>query len=169
MTVQEIQILDHRHRAEIRAYAIQLTADHHRADDLLQDVRYLVLKYRDRFQAGTNFTAWVKTIVRNTFLSDYRKRQRRRDLLTHRPPHNQWASERTVHNQAESSLAIQDIMGLIDQLPHIYRRAFLLHLRGLQYKEIAGLTGIPSGTAKSRVFHARSVLRDQLRRRGFVN
>ncbi|MEM9527827.1 MAG: sigma-70 family RNA polymerase sigma factor [Bacteroidota bacterium] len=162
MTIEEYQLLGQRHSGELRAFALMLTRDEEHALDLLQEVSYLVLKRRDSFTVGTNFVAWAKTIIRNTFISDYRRQKRRRELFARDQPASLWLGDRSVDNQAESQLGEEDILAFIDRLPAIYRRSFVLHFHGNKYREIAQLTGVPIGTAKSRVFMARAQLRKWL-------
>ncbi|MEL7163450.1 MAG: RNA polymerase sigma factor [Bacteroidota bacterium] len=162
MSIEEVKQLGQQHRSEFRALALTLTRDEERAKDLLQDAIYQILKHKDSFRPGTNFVAWVKTIIRNTFLSGYRRQQRRRTLVERDQPTGQWLGERTVDNSAESALGTEEIMDLIEQLPARYRQAFLLHYQGIKYREIALRTGVPIGTAKSRVHTARVQLRQWL-------
>ena len=147
------------HYPEFRAFALHLTRDEERARDLLQDTIYLVLKNWRTFQEGSNFRAWVKTILRNVFLSGYRRVQRRADLINRDQPQSDWFGDAVAKNPVEGQLGADEIMGLIERLPNVNRRAFLLHYRGYRYHEIARMTGAPVGTAKSRVHSARVQLR----------
>jgi len=169
LTTTELQLLGQRHLPEFRAFALRLTADRDRAEDLIQDTLYLALKYRTSFQIGSNFRAWIKTIIRNTFISDYRRTKRRRDLLREERISGGYFSDRIIQNPAESNLGAEEIMKLIEEMPKIYRRAFLLFFQGMKYQEIAKLTGVPVGTAKSRVFTARKSLKALLIERGITN
>jgi len=56
------------------------------------------------------------------------------------------------------------IMARVEALPPNFRRAFLLHYNGMKYKDIATITNVPVGTAKSRVWTARNMLRDRIKR-----
>jgi hypothetical protein len=60
----------------LRAFAISLTRDRDYADDLVQDTILRAWKNIDRFEVGTNLNAWLFTILRNAFLSQYRKTRR---------------------------------------------------------------------------------------------
>ena len=60
-------------RDKLHYYALSLTADSERADDLLQETMLKALTYRDKFTQNTNFKAWIYTIMKNTFINDYRK------------------------------------------------------------------------------------------------
>src|SRR3954451_18346524 len=65
----------------LRAYALSLTRDGIRADDLVQETMLKGWRRRESYQAGTNLTAWLTTIMRNTFYSAYRKRARETEDL----------------------------------------------------------------------------------------
>ncbi|MEO0733242.1 MAG: RNA polymerase sigma factor [Bacteroidota bacterium] len=164
MTPQEIQQISHRFYPEFRPYALTLTRDEDRAADLLQEAIYLVLKNHERFTRGTNLQAWVKTIIRNVFITGYRKGKRRQEITDEQPIDSNWANQTTELNPAESDLGAEEIMTQIEQLPEIYRRAFLLHYNGMKYKDIATITNVPIGTAKSRVWTARNLLRERVSR-----
>lgn len=163
MTPNEINRLSHRFYPEYRSFALHLTHDEESAADLLQEAIYLILKNHERFTRGTNLQAWIKTIIRNTFISSYRKQKRRQEISEeyfHQP--DDWMNKVTAANPAEGALGAEEIMTRVEALPEIYRRAFLLHYNGLKYKDIATLTNVPVGTAKSRVWTARNLLREKV-------
>src|SRR4030081_3339343 len=60
----------------LRAFAISLSGNGDRADDLVQETLLRALANIDSFQPGSNLPAWLVTLVRNLFRSDYRKRRR---------------------------------------------------------------------------------------------
>src|SRR5438874_5664087 len=60
----------------LRAFAISLSGNIDRADDLVQETLLRALANIDSFQRGTNMSAWLFTILRNLFRSEYRKRRR---------------------------------------------------------------------------------------------
>jgi len=161
---QEIQQISSRFYPEFRPYALTLTRDEDRAADLLQEAIYLVLKNHERFARGTNLQAWVKTIIRNVFITGYRKGKRRQEITDEQPIESNWANQTIDHNPAESDLGAEEIMAQIESLPEIYRRAFLLHYNGMKYKDVATITNVPIGTAKSRVWTARNLLRERIKR-----
>ena len=164
MTPDEIQYLSQRFHPDYRPFALTLTRDEDKAADLLQEAIYLVIKNHERFTKGTNLQAWIKTIIRNVFITGYRKGKRRQEITEENVPANNWANITTEENPAESMIGAEEIMAKIEDLPAIYRRSFRLHLHGIKYKDIATMTGVPVGTAKSRVWTARNMLRAKLER-----
>lgn len=164
MTPDEITYLSQRFHPDYRPFALTLTRDEDKAADLLQEAIYLVIKNHERFTQGTNLQAWIKTIIRNVFITGYRKGKRRQEISEENVPATNWANVTTQDNPAVASLGAEDIMQRIEALPAIYRRAFRLHLNGIKYKDIATMTNVPIGTAKSRVWTARNMLREKMER-----
>ena len=60
----------------LRAFAKSLAGDRDRADDLVQDTLLRAWQYRDRFEPGSNLQAWLFTMLRRLFYSEYRKHRR---------------------------------------------------------------------------------------------
>ncbi|OAV44153.1 RNA polymerase sigma factor [Lewinella sp. 4G2] len=163
MSPQEINHLSNGFYPEYRPFALTLTRDEDKAMDLLQEAIYLVLKNHERFVSGTNIQAWIKTIIRNVFITGYRKGKRRQEIVTEEVPVSNWSNRTIEDNPALAELSAEDIMNRVEALSPIYRRAFKLYNNGLKYQEIANITGVPIGTAKSRVWTARQQLRDGVR------
>ena len=159
MSPQEINTLSNGFYPEYRPFALTLTRDEDKAMDLLQEAIYLVLKNHERFVSGTNIQAWIKTIIRNVFITGYRKGKRRQEIVTEDVPVTNWANRTIEDNPVLANLSAEDIMNKVESLAPIYRRAFKLYNNGLKYQEIANITGVPIGTAKSRVWTARQQLR----------
>jgi RNA polymerase sigma factor (sigma-70 family) len=63
-------------------FALSLTKDKEQAQDLLQETLLKALTYKDKFTPDTNLKAWMHTIMRNTFINDYRKSIRTRTVVT---------------------------------------------------------------------------------------
>jgi RNA polymerase sigma-70 factor (ECF subfamily) len=144
-------------------FANQLTQNREKAKDLKQDTVLRAYRYRDKFQPGTNFRAWIGTIMRNTFINQFRKAKRRR--VVSEPVENlayAIESQNIVPNQGEANLRIQEIQEKIEFLKDKYRVPFLMHFQGYEYKEIADHFDIPIGTVKSRLFVARKQLKEML-------
>jgi RNA polymerase sigma-70 factor (ECF subfamily) len=163
MTSEEISRLSTRFHPDYRPFAMTLTRDEDKAADLLQEAIYLVIKNHERFTQGTNLQAWIKTIIRNVFITGYRKGKRRQEISEENVPATNWANQTTEMNPAMSTLGAEEINARIDSLPKIYRRAFRLHINGIKYKDIATMTNVPIGTAKSRVWTARNMLREKIK------
>jgi RNA polymerase sigma-70 factor, ECF subfamily len=135
----------------LRAYAISLCRDPDRADDLVQDALLRAWGHIDSFRAGTNLPAWLFTILRNVFLSGYRKRRRE-------VPDSEGSYAATLISQPQqnSRLQFDEFRAALGQLPFEQREALLLvGGSGFSYDQAAEICGCAVGTIKSRVNRAR--------------
>ena len=65
----------------LKSFAFNLTKNDEEAEDLLQDTAYKAIVNREKFRAGTNFKAWLFTIMKNTFINNYRRKVRRNTVM----------------------------------------------------------------------------------------
>ena len=147
----------------IERFALSLTFNSENAKDLLQDTYFKALKYRDKYTEINNFKAWVFTIMKNTFLNNYRKSVRENtsidvtgDLML---LNNQ---EESQLGSPESEIAFKEINKAIDALGGDFRVPLTMHTKGFKYKEIAENLDLKIGTVKSRIFLARQKLMETL-------
>lgn len=150
-------------RDRLFLYAYSLTLDKDKSHDLLQETCLKALTYREKFTHNTNFSAWIYTIMKNTFINDYKKRERAR--LIFRKIDND--TLQNIENQAscaspESICISSEIHKSINSLKDEQRIIFKMFLGGYKYEEIAEVTGLPLGTVKSRIFFVRKTLRMSL-------
>ncbi len=148
----------------LKSFAYGFTNNDEEANDLLQDTVLKALTYRDKFQAHTNLKAWLYTIMRNTFINNYRKAVRANTIIDQTDEQyfiNTATSVRGIESP-ESAYSHQQIVKVIDALEDEYRIPFQLYNRGYKYKEIADRLDLPIGTIKSRIFLARKKLMVQL-------
>jgi RNA polymerase sigma-70 factor, ECF subfamily len=138
----------------LRAFAISLSGQVDRADDLVQDTLLRALAHIDRFERGTNLNAWLFTILRNLFHSEYRKRRREVE-----DPDGSYAAKLRVQPDQGSRLDFEDFRGALAKLPADQREALLLvGASGFSYEEASVICGCAVGTIKSRVNRARTRL-----------
>ncbi|MEH3119280.1 MAG: sigma-70 family RNA polymerase sigma factor [Methylorubrum populi] len=138
----------------LRTFAISLTANPTRADDLVQETMVKAWANRERFTPGTNFTAWLFTILRNQFYTEVRKGRREVE-----DPDGVHADTLTAHPDQEHAVGLRLVMNLIGTLPLPQRQALLLvGAEGFTYEEAAERLGCQVGTVKSRVSRARAFL-----------
>ena len=138
----------------LRAFAISLTNNVDRADDLVQETLMRAIANIDRFQPGTNMQAWLFTILRNLFHSEYRKRRREVEDAD-----GKYAAALSVQPDQLPHLDFEDLQKALARLPHDQREALLLvSAEGFSYEEAARITGAQLGTIKSRVNRARTRL-----------
>jgi RNA polymerase sigma-70 factor (ECF subfamily) len=138
----------------LRAFAISLSGSLDRADDLVQETLARALANVDRFQPGTCLQAWLFTILRNLFHTEFRKRRREVE-----DPDGVMASRLSVMPNQTGRLEFQDLRVALAKLPADQREALLLvSAEGFSYEETAQITGAQLGTIKSRVNRARTRL-----------
>ena len=149
--------------SSLQSFAMNLTKDREDAMDLYQDTAFKALVNKDKFRAGTNFKAWLFTIMKNTFINNYRKKIRKNTLID--STDNMYfinSSQTIVKNQADSEILLEELNSLIDTLDENLKNTFRMHFKGYKYHEIAELEDIPLGTVKSRIFLARKEIKRKL-------
>jgi RNA polymerase sigma-70 factor, ECF subfamily len=135
----------------LRAFAMSLCGNPARADDLVQETLLKAWDKIDSFEQGTNFKAWLFTILRNTFLSEQRKRKR--EIAD---SDGQFVSRLAVHPEQFGHMDMCDFLAALQQLPRDQREALLLiGAEGFSYEDVAAISGCAVGTIKSRVNRAR--------------
>jgi len=138
----------------LRNFALHLTHDPVRSDDLVQSTLLRAWASLDHFQPGTNLEAWLFTILRNSFYSEHRKRRREVE-----DPEGGFARRLMVYPEQESKLMLDDLQEALIRLPSGQRTALLLVAeQGRTYENAAALCGVAVGTLKSRVNRARTQL-----------
>ena len=138
----------------LRAFAISLCGNVDRADDLVQETMLRALANINSFQPGTNMSAWLFTILRNHFRSEYRKRRREVEDCDGR-------YAETLKSQPEQygQVEFREFREALVQLQADQREALILvGASGFSYEEAAHICGCAVGTIKSRVNRARSRL-----------
>ena len=137
----------------LRIYALSLTRDSDRADDLVQQTAFRALAGRASFRDGSNFGGWIFRIQRNEFISGLRR-------LRPSVPVDSAIAETLSHQpHQESRLVMREFMSAFGKLAPTQREALLLAvLEGQSYEVIAAHTGVSVGTVKSRISRARDTL-----------
>lgn len=133
------------------------------ANDLLQDTMVKAFTNRDKFTEGTNLKAWLCTIMKNTFITNYQRMVRRGTFVdTTDNLHYINSGDILVENGAYGDFAMDDIYAAIDKLDDVYKVPFMMHYKGFKYHEIADKLNIPIGTVKNRIHIARKLLKEDL-------
>ena len=138
----------------LKHFALRLTADDHRADDLVQVTLLKAWAKRDSFKPDSNLRAWLFTILRNTFYSDLRKFRREvEDVDDIR------AAALCEEPRQDHVLALKELISAIGDLPLKQRKPIvLMGAYGFSQLEAAAACGCTIGTIKSRVSRARTTL-----------
>ncbi|WNJ21122.1 RNA polymerase sigma factor [Pontibacter sp. G13] len=148
----------------LKPIAFKLTRDTEEANDLLQETLLKAIANRDKFTDGTNLKAWLYTIMKNTFITNYHRLVKRKTFIdTTENLHFINSSFHVTENGAGSKLAMDEIDTAIKDLNHEYKTPFMMHYKGYKYFEIADILNIPIGTVKNRIHIARKELKGKLK------
>jgi RNA polymerase sigma-70 factor, ECF subfamily len=135
----------------LRAFAVMLTHDRSLADDFVQEAAVRALAHADQFWPGTNFKAWITTILRNSYFNVVRRRSRIAPMSAVAP-----MDEPTTSGGQEEHLDLCDFERAFKCLPAARREVLLLvGASGLSYEAAAEVAACAIGTMKSRVARAR--------------
>jgi len=138
----------------LRAFAKSLSGNADYADDLVQETLIKAWKNRNTFAEGSNLKAWLFTILRNTFLSDRRKRK-----FEVEDPDGVLSAKLSTNGEQSGHMDFLDFAGAFGKLPDDQREALILiGAEGFSYEEAALMCGCAVGTIKSRVNRARNKL-----------
>lgn len=138
----------------LRAFARFLTGHRERADDLVQDAVVRALTAAHQFQPGTNFKAWMFTILRNLFYNEGRKAKVKLDPLD-----DVTANQHAMGPTQEAGLEFDDFRRAFWRLTEEQREVLILvGASGVSYEEAAEICQCAVGTIKSRVSRARTQL-----------
>jgi RNA polymerase sigma-70 factor (ECF subfamily) len=143
-------------------FAYTLTSDVDNARDLLQETNLKALNNCDRFERDSNFKAWIFTIMKNTFINNYRRRINFNIIngFDGLPELNQ--IESVVSFDPASMLESKQLEKIVESIDDKLKVPFKMKHEGFKYKEIAEKLDIKLGTVKSRIFIARKMLMKQL-------
>jgi RNA polymerase sigma-70 factor, ECF subfamily len=169
-------------REQLYRQAMRITRNHHDAEDLLQDTLAKAYANLGSFKQGTNLRGWLFRIMTNTYINDYRKKQRHpahyptgliTEALLATAAHHSSASPRSAEEQALNRLVDSTFRAAMRALPEQFRLAvYYADVEGFAYKEIADLTHTPVGTVMSRLHRGRRLLRrlltDVAEQRGYT-
>lgn len=154
--------------------AYRLTRNPRDAEDLVQDSLLRAFRFWDSFQQDSNCKAWLLRIVTNTFINEYQRRKRSREVLDAATAEQDATDGVLVHADANDKVSPEkamlqssvsdDVQRALESLPDDFRTAVILcDMQGLSYKEIAEIMECPVGTVMSRLFRGRKLLAAALR------
>lgn len=145
-------------------FAKSLTRDEEEAKDLVQDTFLKAITYRDKFEENTNLKAWTYTIMKNTFINNYRRNAKVNMVMDNSADLYYLNSSRSTEDaHPDSALSHKDISKVVDNLEDEHRIPFQMHHTGYKYKEIAEHLDLSIGTVKSRIFFSRKKLMSSLK------
>ena len=150
--------------------ARHLTGNQEDAEDLVQETYARAFRAERQFTPGTNLKAWLFRILRNTFVSSYRRRRRDPTVGGLDPLDAESAGaldQAWLRNDVEldrlRKVVAEEIEAALMTLSEDARTVILLDLEGFTEVEVGEVLGCPVGTVKSRLSRARAALRLKLR------
>lgn len=142
-----------------------MTRNGSEAQDLVQETYARALRFSHRFQPGTHLRAWLFQILRNTFLTFYRVREREPALSEDGVPEGAPPMFHDAPDEDGHSTEVHtDLDRALARLPEEFKIPLLLaEVEGLPLEEVARVMDCPVGTVKSRIFRAKERMRAQLK------
>lgn len=144
-------------------YAYSLTSNRDDAKDLVQETFFKALNNKEKFNENTNIKAWVYTIMKNTFINDYRRRSKRQTMFSE-GVHEFVINNRPADLTPEQEFGFRELNAIVNTLEPEFRIPFQMHDNGFKYQEIAEELGLHLGTVKSRIHFSRKKLMAQIER-----
>ncbi len=148
--------------SNLSRYAYSLTSNRDDAKDLVQETFFKAFNNQEKFNEHTNVKAWVYTIMKNTFINDYRRRTKRQTMF------NEGVHEFVLNNKPsesgpETDLGYRELRKVVNSLEPEFRIPFQMHDNGYKYQEIADELGLQLGTVKRRIHFSRQKMIEKLR------
>lgn len=148
---------------QLTNFAYTLTTNEDEAKDLVQDTYVKAISNREKFRPDTNLKAWTYTIMKNTFINNYRRSIKTNTILDSTDDLYYLNNSMTTDNDSpESRISMNEIKNGIESLEEDHRKPFEMHTAGYKYKEIADALSLSIGTVKSRIFFTRKKLMENL-------
>ncbi|WP_413773141.1 sigma-70 family RNA polymerase sigma factor [Brevibacterium sp. CFH 10365] len=168
---------------QLYAAALRMTRNPADAEDLVQEAYAKAYAAFHQYKPGTNLKAWLYRILTNTFINNYRKKQRQpkehgsediEDWQIAQANSHSSSDGRSAELEALDHLPDTDVKEALSALPEDFRMVvYYADVEGLPYKEIAEIMETPIGTVMSRLHRGRRQLREMLAdyaaERGFVD
>ncbi len=160
------------HIEALKTFAYHLTYDDDDANDLVQETYMKAFRFIDRYIEGTNAKAWLFKILKNAYINHYRKRSKQptrvdfEDIVNyHDSDDSKVAGYLDLREELFDNMMGDEVTIAINSLPIDFRTVVLLcDVEGFTYEEIAKIVDVPIGTVRSRLFRARNMLKERLKK-----
>lgn len=163
MKDRQFSLMINQHTSSLREFAMKYTNNIDDAKDLMQDTMLKALRYSAQFEEGTNIRAWLFTIMRNTFINNFRKNTRCNSIISKQTDADTLLPAYIFRDsRTEDKFAKDDINKALKKLSQQHFIAFIRFFEGYKYREIAAELNIPIGTVKTRIHEARKLLKKEL-------
>lgn len=160
------------HIDALKTFAYHLSYDEDDANDLVQETYLKAFRFIDKYDTGTNAKAWLFKICKNAYINEYRKKSKRPTKVDFEDIVSYHDSEESVlpgyldlREELFDKMMGDEITVAINALPIDFRTVLLLcDVEGFTYEEISKIVDVPIGTVRSRLFRARNMLKDKLKK-----
>ena len=151
-------------RSNLSHFALSLTSNPEDANDLIQETYVKAITYSNKFEENTNLKAWTFTIMKNTFINNYRRTIKANTTFDNTDDlYYLNLNKETTFETPDSVYTVKEIQKTINELDDDFKMPFLMHTQGYKYKEIADTLNLKIGTVKSRIFFTRKKLMEKLK------
>jgi RNA polymerase sigma-70 factor (ECF subfamily) len=166
----ELEFLPHIH--SIYNFAYRITFDEDDAKDLVQETYLKSFRFIDSFEKGTNAKAWLFRILKNSFINEFRKKNKEPVKIDYQEVEAFYNSDE-VNHMITSNLQVEAIKEMIgdevsialNSLEVDFRTVIILcDIEGFSYEEMALILDVPIGTIRSRLHRARNLLKEKLKK-----
>lgn len=151
-------------------FALKMTGSPDDADDLVQETLLKAYRFFDKFERGTNIKAWLFSIMKNSFINEYRKVSKQPTKVDYDDISNFYENIKSTEvefnhivGDSFSDVLDDDITVAISSLPTDFQTIIILSdIEGYNYEEIAEFMSCPIGTVRSRLHRARKMMYSKL-------
>ncbi len=150
------------HISFLNNLAYFLTKNSNDADDLFQETMIKIFSNENRFESDTNFKAWARTIMRNTFLNTHRGMKKATFYVDSDDMQNGLYDKRLTNNEGENNIRLENLLSVVNSLDERKRTVFLTYTDGYSYEEMSEMYSINIQNLRNLVFHARQELQGKL-------
>jgi RNA polymerase sigma factor (sigma-70 family) len=146
----------------LMSICIRYTRNEERAKEALNTGFLKILNHLDRYKPEIPFKVWIRRIMINTLIDDFRKQKKHHSKIEYVEDYRE-SSDFSESNMALQNINAAQIHKLIEQLPPQSQQVFNLYvIDGYTHKEIGELMGISEGTSKWHLNASRQKLKEML-------
>ena len=150
-------------RPTLFKFTRKFTNDRDESCDLVQDTMLKALSFKSKFRDEVNLKGWLYTIMRNTFINQYRKEVKMKKGKVDSNSHQYFNIEEThTFNKPDNLSEWKEVWAVVDRIKEELSKPFKMYTSGYKYHEIAEHLSLPLGTVKNRIFQARQEIQKHL-------
>lgn len=122
-----------------------------------------VITHLDKYTVNVPFEAWIRRIMINTIIDEYRKNKKENETIEYTDFEDYNYNRSAEYNTADVSYNAEELLNMINNLPQMTAKVFNLHvIEGFSHQEISDMYAISVGTSKWHVANARKILQERL-------